>query len=237
MLNILLFNFIFTLAILSSCVLPAQAEALRCETLFQTPTNFQGCYINGMCPDNIFHLFRELKAKHPHDDFSKTQVLYLYSRWTTSLRHDFKNIKFKPLRSRDGKQNSWHFHVILLHQGLIYDYDYDINHTAVPVAKYFKDMLGASWSPSGEGEPRTYHEATEQTYRDDYDEYDDPAAEPGARLRMHVRAIPANVYLQEYSFNRTATMGSPIKSYAYWIYGDSRFPDESLEDFLERVSH
>jgi len=55
------------------------------------------------------------------------------------------------------------------------------------------------------GQETIYQENTEQTY---HDEYDEPTPEKESRLRMHVRAISADIYEKEYSFNRNHSAAS-----------------------------
>jgi hypothetical protein len=58
---------------------------------------------------------------------------------------------------------------------------------------------------------------------------------PGSELRLHVRAIPADTYLEEYSFDRTRTPGRTVKNYIHWIHGDERFKDQTLEEYLKGI--
>ncbi|HEY8272685.1 MAG TPA: hypothetical protein VIG33_17455 [Pseudobdellovibrionaceae bacterium] len=207
-----------------SGALPAHAESFRCEGIFAQPVVPKMGYIkNGLCSDNIFYFFRKLKAVHPDEDFSNTQVLYLYPRWTGAYRYNMRTIKFKS------GYKLWMFHVVLLHKGLIYEYDHESDNDALPVAQFFEESFGSSWKI--QGGHKNYIETVEKTFHNDYD---DPTPSADSQLRMHVRALPAEVYLNEYSFERDHDMNPQVKNYAHWVYGDPRFPDETLEDFLKK---
>lgn len=225
-----IFLFIIALSVLLDCS-QAYSNQLRCEAVFQTPIKqrkFQGVYQANACPDNAYNLFKKLKMDHPNEDFSQAKILYIYSRWSGSYRYDQRTIRFRPFPSNKYYNKEWYFHVVVLHDNLIFDLDYGSENVAIPVREYFSQMFGARWIVHNN--KLEYVETLQQTYKDLYDE-DTP--EEGSRLRMYVRPIPAEIYEKEYSFDRSTKFNSGIKNYIYWLYEGSRFPDQTLEEFLK----
>lgn len=211
--------------------LEGYSEVSRCEGVFTTPKRlrkFQGTYQADACPDNAYNLFKKLKLDHPQEDFSGAKILYIYSRWSGSYRHDHRTIKFRPFPLDKHYSEEWYFHVVVLHDEHIFDLDYGPENVAVPVREFFDKMFGARWTVNNSR--KEYTETLKQTYKDLYDE-DTP--ENDSQLRMYVRAIPAAVYEKEYSFHRSTQFNPDVKNYIYWLYDGSRFPDQTLEDFLK----
>ncbi|MGZ3769945.1 MAG: hypothetical protein ACXVCP_08090 [Bdellovibrio sp.] len=195
----------------------AQAATSSCEPIFHNIE--QKYYVDGMCPDNTFYFFKKFKEAYPKEDFSASKVLFIFPRWTGSNQYHFRTSKFKA------GYKLWHFHVVLLHKNYIYDSE--LKNEAISVADFFKQEFGADFKT--EHGHKNYIETIEKVFSNDYD--DDPP-EADSKFVMHVRPIPAETFLKEYSFKRSLS-DPKEKNYAYWIHGDPRFPDQTLEKFLE----
>lgn len=215
-----------TLILFITCSVSAQSN--RCEFVLDVKPKYSECYVNGACPDNIFRMLSKIQEESNDLDIKSDQVLYVYSRWTGSTIYDFNRTTFRPLITRNGKTQNWKFHVVLLRNGFVYDFEHNREIKPVAVKQYFEEMYGAGWETLGS--QKKYHERSVQLF---FEEEEDIPPPIEARQRLHVRAIPASVYLAEYSFERPKPFDPKVKSYAYWIYGDPRFEDQTLEAYLE----
>jgi hypothetical protein len=200
------------------------AESLRCEFVFEDSLPFKGNYMPGMCPNNIFFLVKDLEKTVSKQELEKMQVLFIYPRWTGSTKYDLRFTKFEPLQTKNGAKKTWNFHVVLKHRGRIYDYEYKSKNLAVSSYEYFREMFGVNFSNKG---------YTENIKKYFFEGDDDPPPDEGAKLLMHVRVIPGDVYLSEYSFVNGGSNLQNGKTYSHWVNGDSRFPDQTLEEYLE----
>lgn len=187
-----------------------------------------GCYQPGLCPDNIYRLIDHLKKTYPGEDFSKSEVLYIYSSWHPISRHELSSNRFVPLRSRNGTPKPLMFHVVLQHRGKIYDLDHNSQNATVSLKQYFEEMFGARWHPEGSSPKEKYTEIARQFLMEE----DSPSPAPGSSLRLHVRAIPAETYRKEYSLDRTNKGNHGLKIWSDWLNDEEHYPGMTLEEFL-----
>jgi hypothetical protein len=205
-------------------------SAQKCQSalseLFIEPNlRLQSPYRPQFCADNIFYLLENIRKTSPHFDFESARVLLIYSRWTGAMPYVHLDNFFIPLRSRGEGLPRWGYHVVLQIGAEIIDFDYAENLRPVPLAEYFKTMFDSEWR--AHGITTTYSELKQQFFLND--EYDET---PGSILKLHLRAVPASVFLAEHAPYREAGLNQGRIPILKWITGTSRFPDQTLESYL-----
>lgn len=109
----------------------------------------------------------------------------------------------------------------------IFDFEKNKNGQAMPINDYFEEMFGAWWEEKNG--IKKYSELSRQFF---YDELDNLSPPKNAEQKLHIRTVPARVYLKEYSFNHTNDFNSQNKNYIYWVIDGSPYVDQKLEDYL-----
>lgn len=201
---------------------------LRCEDfILNSLGTFNGQYNDDLCPDNIYYLVKNIWPNLNNNQRASARVLYIYSKWTGKTQYSWKSTTFVPLRTRNGSVKHWKFHVVLLSDGYVYDFEHNSANYRVPLNVYFRDMFGAEFV--SETTKRGYFEKSTQYF---FEEENDPPPDLGARQLLHVRPIPAGDYKDLYSIERGKNAGETTKNYIYWLTNNSLYPEQTLESFL-----
>lgn len=224
--TIFLISIIFQIKILN-------ASIISCEKLFNQFSEHIDCYKEGMCPDNIYNLIKKFKAIYKKDkSWKNSKVLYIYSRWSGKNNQVLNATKFSPKKTRHKDSKHWSFHVVLLHKNKIYDFDHSSEFITIPIIYYFKSMFGANWK--GRNKKIIYNENIHQVSIEKELGLDLPTPDPDSKLQLHIKEIPAEIYLNEYSFDRSSNPKPGIKNWAYWIKENNLYPDRPLEEYLKK---
>lgn len=116
------------------------------DQVFQKAFHRSAIYECYSCHQNVIRLFRAFQKKYPQIKASDFKVLYIA---TTNLTQNLNtNATFKVNLGRGGFMNGqrvkyveWRLHVILEHQGRIYDLDYTDKPTPVNKAEYYDSFF------------------------------------------------------------------------------------------------
>ncbi len=96
------------------------------------------CY---QCADNIYFFLKQIRNLSPETDLTRSKVLYIYAR-AYEAKNGYTGLTVTPLRSRTGTvRPDWNFHVVLFHEGQIYDFDHNNEARPVPARQYFQEMF------------------------------------------------------------------------------------------------
>jgi hypothetical protein len=129
---------------------------------------------------------------------------------------------FLPARARKGIElPEWYFHTILLHEGQIYDFDYDQKGLPVPYLKYFKKMFKV----------KTKSQSNWLSKLSDLTDF-----ESEKKRRLNVVVISALDYLKEYEPKKNLRQ-LPIDGNGNWEFWLKEYDDKekNLEDYLNEI--
>lgn len=206
---------------LSSLVL---ANADICQKALRGFVATQPFYKNGLCCDNAFKLLQKIREISPSETFENSQILYIYSRWSGEFHYLHLHNYFRPFLSRQAVTPRWGFHVVLLHNDQIYDFDTGPNPQPLAIHDYFERMLGSFWR-------FVEDQWRYQDLRQQYFIENDLELPLNSQLKMHIRSIPAQTYLQEYTLVQPYLLDPTTKGFKYWLNANE-YPDQTLESFL-----
>lgn len=121
-------------------LIAGRADSEKFKILYEWAFYRSEFYRQGACPTNIANYMRLLKACHV--DLKQTKVIYLTE---TNLKLFLNNGRTNP--------DTWYFHVVALHNNMIFDFDNGEKAAVQTVQDYFNTMFvdrrSDSWKDIG----------------------------------------------------------------------------------------
>lgn len=211
-----------------------------CLTALKAFERENACYNGSKCFDNIYHFVKNLAINHPEISLKKSKVLYIFSSrekldhtlvgqwlgWNVN-RYMPHSTSFRAINSREGTKVTWMFHVVLLYDSLIYDFDFGPEPKPIDIETYAHQMLDIHWDKTDF--QSSYKESLQM-------KYDLIPVRRG--LSMTVKEIPALSYL-EYHWpdaeqGQRPEAGAPTRKVPTdWLDPNDEIPMMPMRDFIK----